>query len=367
MKIVLVAGARPNFMKVAPLLRALEQAGADVLFVHTGQHADPAMSDGFLQELGSRPPDVKLSVEAGSQSAITASVMTLIEPVLLDAAPAALVVVGDVTSTLACTLTATKIGIPVAHVEAGLRSRNRRMPEEVNRICTDHLSDWLFTTSADADANLKGEGIDAARVFPCGNVMIDSLLHTYRGLDVGGVLERYDVSPGAFVLATLHRPGNVDDPATLTGLLDVLERLDPARPVLLPVHPRTARVLQRLGRAGSSALRLLVPLGHRDFVALMSAARVVITDSGGVQEETTVLGTPCLTVRDSTERPVTVTHGTNRVVGADPAGLLSAYADAEGQRTDRRPDGWDGHAADRIAKVLLTVPPPLDVQRRDQS
>lgn len=366
MRVVLVAAARPNFMKVAPVLRALERRGVDVSLVHTGQHHDAQMSDTFFRELDLRPPDHHLHAGGGSHAVQTAAVMTSFEPLLDSLDPYAVVVCGDVNSTLACSLVAAKAGVPIAHVESGLRSRDRSMPEEVNRIAVDHLSDWLLTPSPDADANLALEGITAPRVWRVGNVMVDSLLHNRRRAEGSDVLERLGVQRG-HALVTLHRPSNVDIPAVLSGLVSVVLEVSRERQVVFPVHPRTG---QRLHEAGlltvlqaATGVALTEPLGYLDCIRLQDTASVVLTDSGGVQEETTVLGVACLTLRESTERPVTVTEGTNTVVGTDPDHILAAYHSVDTTRTPSRPEGWDGMAADRIAAVLTTVAPPLAHER----
>jgi UDP-N-acetylglucosamine 2-epimerase (non-hydrolysing) len=360
---MLVAGARPNFMKVAPILRSLEENGVDVHFVHTGQHYDVSMSTTFFDELGIRTPDTHLQAGSGSHAEATARVMLAFEPVLLAHRPDAVVVVGDVTSTLACTLVAAKLLIPVAHVEAGLRSRDRSMPEELNRLCTDQLADWLFTTSRDAGDNLAAEGYNDDRIFLVGNVMIDTLLFNRHRIDPAAVT-RHGVERGDYALLTLHRPSNVDAPDVLTGLLSVANQIAAHQPVLFPVHPRTRGRLDQLGWQQGAGVHLLEPLGYMDFLALMDAAAVVLTDSGGVQEETTALGVPCLTLRETTERPVTVTCGSNTVVGTDPQTILGAYESLSPNGQYPRPDLWDGKAAERICDVLLNVPPPLEPLRR---
>jgi UDP-N-acetylglucosamine 2-epimerase (non-hydrolysing) len=366
-RIMVVAAARPNFMKVAPVLRALERRGVEVVLVHTGQHHDEAMSGTFFDELDIRPPDHHLHCGGGSHAVQTANVMMAFEPLLEEVRPYALVVCGDVNSTLACALVAAKAGVPIAHVESGLRSRDRSMPEEVNRIAVDHLSDWLLTPSSDADDNLAAEGLSGDRVWNVGNVMVDTLLHNLRRSEQSDVLERLGIPDGGHALWTMHRPSNVDDPETLADLVDVAIRISRTRPVVFPVHPRTGYhltegdLMTRLEE--EPGILLTPPLGYLDFLRLQATAAVVMTDSGGVQEETTVLGVPCLTLRHSTERPITVTEGTNRVVGTDPATILAAYADLDTAREPRRPAGWDGMAADRIAAVLTTVAPPLAGER----
>ena len=366
-RIMVVAAARPNFMKVAPVMRALERRGVEVVLVHTGQHHDDQMSGTFFDELDIRPPDHHLHCGGGSHAVQTANVMVAFEPLLDEVRPYALVVCGDVNSTLACALVAAKAGVPIAHVESGLRSHDRSMPEEVNRIAVDHLSDWLLTPSEDADANLAAEGLTGTRVWRVGNVMVDTLMHNLRRSQDSDVLERLGIPAGGHALWTMHRPSNVDDHAVLADLVDVAIVVSASRPVVFPVHPRTgynlteSDLMARLKAA--PGIILTPPLGYLDFLRLQATAAVVMTDSGGVQEETTVLGVPCLTLRHSTERPITVTEGTNRVVGTDPTAILTAYAELDTTRTPRRPAGWDGTAADRIAAVLTTVAPPLAAER----
>jgi len=350
--VVCVAGARPNFIKVKPVMDELEKRGADVRLVHTGQHYDDAMNDVFFRDLNLRAPDHHLGAGSGSHAAQTARVMIAFEELLGGLATDAVVVVGDVNSTLACALVGAKAGRVVAHVEAGLRSRDWAMPEEVNRVVADRVSDLLFAPSPDAVDNLRSEGYFDDQIHLAGNVMIDSL---YANLDralASGVLHRHGLSPGGYGLVTLHRPSNVDDPATLAGLLGALGTVAQRLPLVLPVHPRTA---SRLDSAGVPAgLRLVPPAGYLDFIALQASARLVLTDSGGVQEETTALGVPCLTLRDSTERPITVSEGTNRVVGSDPRRIVdAAFAALTDPPAKRTPALWDGRAGARIAEVLL--------------
>jgi UDP-N-acetylglucosamine 2-epimerase (non-hydrolysing) len=366
-RLLLVAGARPNFMKVAPLLRALRRRPEvfEPLLVHTGQHYDEAMSDVFFEELGIPPPDRHLGVGSGSHAAQTARIMEAFEPVVVETKPDRVIVVGDVNSTAACALVASKMAppIPVAHVEAGLRSFDRGMPEEINRLVTDALSDLLFTTSPDADANLRSEGVPRRRIHRVGNLMIDTLKSFASRADGSKVLERLDLKP-PYALLTLHRPSNVDDETTLRRILAALREIGRSLTVLFPAHPRTADRLRRLdiaagGRAdvsgnGARGLRLVEPLGYLDFLHLQKHASLVLTDSGGVQEETTILGVPCLTLRENTERPITLTRGTNRLVGTDTRRIV-AEARRALKGTRRRPPSiplWDGRAADRIAAVL---------------
>jgi UDP-N-acetylglucosamine 2-epimerase (non-hydrolysing) len=354
-RVLAVAGARPNFMKIAALLRELEGRQAfEVFLVHTGQHYDASMSDRFFAELGIREPDVNLEVGSGSHAAMTAQVLQRIEPVIQAQRPDVVAVVGDVNSTLAAALAAVKLGVPVAHVEAGLRSFDRAMPEEINRVLTDALSEWLFVTEPSGVDHLRREGIEPSRIHLVGNVMIDTLLaHVARARE-RRVPETLGVAPGEYAVLTLHRPSNVDDPGRLGRLFDAIEEIHEELPVVFPMHPRTAAAIA--SRLGGRRLRLAVkePLGYLDFLGLMADARLVLTDSGGIQEETTVLGVPCLTLRDNTERPVTVTHGTNRIVGSDPEviraevhKILSGAASRGGV-----PELWDGRAAERITGVL---------------
>jgi UDP-N-acetylglucosamine 2-epimerase (non-hydrolysing) len=352
-RIVLVAGARPNFIKVKPVLDALEQRGAEVLLVHTGQHYDDAMNDVFFRDLGLRAPDHHLGAGSGTHAEQTARVMVAFEALVAELVPDAVVVVGDVNSTLACSLVGAKAGHVVAHVEAGLRSRDWAMPEEINRVVADRVSDLLFAPSPDAVDNLRSEGYGDDQIHLAGNVMIDSL---YANLDralKSDILHRYQLTPGGYGLVTLHRPSNVDEPDTLAGLLTALGQVSTRLPLVLPVHPRTA---SRLERAGVPAgLRLVPPAGYLDFIALQASARLVLTDSGGVQEETTALGVPCLTLRESTERPITVDEGTNRVVGCEPRAIVAAAEEALRLPSPKRtPALWDGHAGARIADALLT-------------
>lgn len=358
-----VVGARPNFMKVAPLMAALSRRGAAQRLVHTGQHFDEKMSGVFFAELGLPRPDLDLGVGSGTHGEQTGRVMIAFERALLEAAPRPdlVVVPGDVNSTVAAALVASKLGIPVAHLEAGLRSFDRAMPEELNRVVTDHLSDLLLTPSPDADENLAREGVPASRVARVGNLMIDTLrehlpraraLSTWRGL---GLPE------GGYAVVTLHRPSNVDDPAALARLLGALAEVARALPVVFPVHPRTRARLADPALAGAAAaLRLVEPLGYLEFLSLTSAARLVLTDSGGLQEESTALGVPCLTLRENTERPVTVAEGTNRVVGTDPARIVAearrALDGAAGR--GRIPALWDGRAGERAADAVLAFLSP---------
>ena len=358
MKIVNVVGARPNFVKIGPLLREMRRHPAITpTLVHTGQHYDEAMSRQFFGDLDLPVPDHDLQVGSGSHAVQTAEVMRRLEPVLTASRPDAVLVVGDVNSTLAATLTAVKLGIPVVHVEAGLRSFDRTMPEEINRVLTDAVADVLFITEEGARANLLREGAAPEKIHFVGNVMADALLASRMRWSASTIVERLRLTGRPFAVLTLHRPANVDDPDVLDELLGALRTIGRRLPIVFPVHPR---VRARLGADATEAgatrgLVCLPPLGYLDFVALMSRARLVLTDSGGIQEETTMLGVPCLTLRQNTERPVTVSQGTNRVVGTRPDTVV-----AEAFRTlddPPRPVGppplWDGAAARRIVDVLL--------------
>ncbi|MBW3614732.1 MAG: UDP-N-acetylglucosamine 2-epimerase (non-hydrolyzing) [Actinobacteria bacterium] len=352
MRFLCVAGARPNFMKIKPVLDALEARGAETVLVHTGQHYDPGMSEVFFEELGIRRPDYSLGVGSGTHAEQTARVMVAFEPLLDQLRPDAVVVVGDVNSTLACSLVAAKANVAVAHVEAGLRSGDWTMPEEVNRVVTDRLSRWLLAPSPDAVDNLVAEGVEAARIHLVGNVMVDTLVANLDRARQRPVLAALGLVAGDYGVVTLHRPATVDDPQTLAPLMQALTTISADLPLVFPVHPRTRRHLEVL--ALPPTLQLIEPTGYLDFIALEAGARLVMTDSGGVQEETTVLGVPCLTLRDNTERPITVTEGTNRVVGRSPGAVISAARGAiDHPPPPRRPALWDGRAAGRIADALL--------------
>ncbi|SEK52170.1 UDP-N-acetylglucosamine 2-epimerase (non-hydrolysing) [Roseateles sp. YR242] len=366
----LIAGARPNFMKLAPLVRALRADGHLAWrLVHTGQHHDHAMSGVFFEELGLPPPDMSLNCHGGSHAQLTARIMQAYEPVVVADRPAACVVVGDVDSTLACALTARKLGVRVAHVEAGLRSGDMSMPEEINRRATDALSDWLFTTEPSATAHLRREGHPESHIHEVGHVMVDNLLYQHRqvvGADRAGWAGRAEqeaalAAVGRYGVVTLHRPSNVDDAGQLAALLGALGRLSERLPLLFPVHPRTRGRIEALSLDLPSSLVLLSPLSYQPFLSLWSGAAVVLTDSGGLQEETTALGVPCLTIRENTERPITVEMGTNRLVGTDATTVLTmahALLDAlEGGlwAGGRRPPLWDGSASSRIVSVLSSA------------
>jgi UDP-N-acetylglucosamine 2-epimerase (non-hydrolysing) len=357
-KILLVAGARPNFVKLAPLLRSLQpQAGIDTITVHTGQHYDHAMSESFFQELRIPPPQVNLEVGSGSHAQQTATIMARFEPVLEANRPDWVVVFGDVNSTIACALVAAKAGAAVAHVEAGLRSNDWSMPEEVNRVLTDRLSQRLYTPSRDANDNLIREGTKPDYIKLVGNIMVDTLKDQLPRIDQKAVLSEHQLHRGRFVLVTLHRPSSVDDPATLARLCEGLREAAEQEPVLLPAHPRTIHRLGELGlRERLGGVRLMQPLPYPVFLGLMASARVVVTDSGGVQEETTALGVPCITARQNTERPITITEGTNQLFDPTSDGLVAALREADGRR-GRVPELWDGHTAERIVADLLVAQP----------
>ncbi|MFI1095640.1 non-hydrolyzing UDP-N-acetylglucosamine 2-epimerase [Streptomyces sp. NPDC020917] len=369
MRIVCVAGARPNYMKIKPVMDALERRGAEVLLVHTGQHYDEAMNGVFFRDLGIRPPDRFLGVGSGTHAEQTGRVMAAFEPLLAELRPDAVVVVGDINSTLACALVTAKAGPLLAHVEAGLRSRDWTMPEEVNRVVTDRVSDYLLAPSADAADHLRAEGYREDQIHVVGNVMIDTLLANLERARRGDALRQLGLTAGEYGLVTLHRPANVDDPEMLAGLLKALGEVAGRCPLVLPVHPRAAGRLADLGVPGG--LRLIPPAGYLDFIALQDSARIVLTDSGGVQEETTALGVPCVTLRDNTERPVTVEQGTNVLAGRDPEQIVATvHAVLDDPPAPRRPDLWDGRAGERIAEVLLDRdgaagrPRPTDLPRR---
>lgn len=351
-----IVGARPNFMKIGPILSALKRHDIKAPLLHTGQHYDDKMNDRIFQDLDLPQPKVNLGVGSGTHAQQTAEVMRRFEPELDRIAPDAVLVVGDVNSTLACALVAVKKGIRVIHVEAGLRSFDRTMPEEINRILTDQISDFLFTTEKDALVNLQREGIAADKVFFVGNVMIDTLLQsTQKAVSPSHTMGRD--WPGGHALVTLHRPSNVDAPDTLRRLVGCLTAIAAQIPVVFPIHPRTRAKLEEQGLTATMSaadITLLPPLGYLEMLGMTRSARLVVTDSGGLQEETTALGVPCLTVRENTERPITITQGTNTLVGVDPAAIMAAFGDimASGGKAGRRPELWDGHAGERIAEIL---------------
>lgn len=360
-KILHVVGARPNFMKIAPVMQAIARAGfADQKLVHTGQHYDIAMSDVFFTDLGMPVPDIHLGVGSGSHAEQTAKVLVGFERVCLDEKPDLVVVAGDVNSTLACALDCAKLRIPCAHVEAGLRSFDMEMPEEVNRIVTDRLCEILLTPSPDADENLRQEGTDPSRIFRVGNVMIDTLLAHLPKARAAGPQARMGVEPGRYGVLTLHRPSNVDDPEVFGGLVEALGEIQRHLPIVFPLHPRTRKRMEDFGlgprMAALAGLLLCEPLGYLEFLGLTADAKLVLTDSGGLQEETTALGIPCLTIRENTERPVTVSEGTNTLVGVDPRRIVDEVMRVLSGtgKAGRVPALWDGGASERIAEVLRT-------------
>jgi len=356
MKIAHVVGARPNFMKVAPVHAAAAARGLHQTLIHTGQHYDEKMSEIFFDELGLPRPDVNLNVGSGTHAVQTAEVMLRIEPVLSELAPDWLFVYGDVNSTMAAALVAVKLGIRVAHVEAGLRSGDRTMPEEINRLVTDRLAHLLLTPSSDGDENLLAEGVSAERIRLVGNVMIDTLVGLLQNARERWPSLQAQWNLDRFALVTLHRPSNVDDERKLVALLETIAR---ELPVVFPIHPRTRDSIRRAGFDIPHGMTVVDPLGYLDFLALQERATVVITDSGGVQEETTFLGIPCLTMRANTERPVTVSIGTNTLIGDDLT-LLRAQVQAVIEGRGKRgavPPLWDGHAAERVIDALLSAPP----------
>jgi UDP-N-acetylglucosamine 2-epimerase (non-hydrolysing) len=347
-------------MKVAPIVAAMKQRPTEFvpLVLHTGQHYDASMSDAFFSDLALPTPDIHLGVGSGSHAVQTAAVMERFEPVVLKEKPDWVLVVGDVNSTIACALVCVKLGIKVAHVEAGLRSRDRTMPEEINRLLTDQIADLLFTPSPDADQNLLAEGIPAERIKLVGNVMIDSLFSNVERARESKIKSELGLSEGPYAVLTLHRPSNVDNRQTFERILSALETISDSLPIIFPVHPRTRKTLAEFGfteRVNSKTnLRLIEPLGYLDFLSLYSTARLVLTDSGGIQEETTALGIPCLTLRENTERPITVELGTNVVVGTNTQRIIQeAHAILNGQKKQSsKPPLWDGHTAERILAEL---------------
>jgi len=362
-RVLLVAGARPNFMKIAPIARELERRRNlfESILVHTGQHYDAAMSRIFFDQLGLPRPAIDLEVGSDSHARQTAAIMTAFEPVLLEWKPDVVLVVGDVNSTIACALVASKQRVRVAHVEAGLRSFDRDMPEEINRVLTDQISDLLFVTESSGVENLRREGISEDRIFLVGNVMIDTLLAHRDAALALGTPARMGMQPGQYGVITLHRPSNVDDPRALEELFGAIGEISRDLPLVFPVHPRTRASLSRSAAVrrlcDEQRLHLSDPMGYLEFLGLVAESAVVLTDSGGVQEETTVLGVPCLTLRTSTERPATITHGTNLLAGVRPAGILEAWRTVKTtRRIARVPPLWDGKAAERIIAILEPEP-----------
>ena len=364
--ILCVVGARPNFMKIAPIMRAFnrQESGIQATLLHTGQHYDAAMKSSFFDQLHIPEPDIDLGVGSGSHAVQTAEVMLRFEPVLDQLKPAAVLVLGDVNSTISCALVAVKKGIPVIHVEAGLRSYDRDMPEEINRVLTDQISELLFTTERSAEANLVREGVSADKVHFVGNVMIDTLRYNLdRAVDPATVFSAaespFDIAQldSGYALLTMHRPSNVDKPQNLKQLLDTLCSISEKIPLVFPTHPRTAQRIREQGltdQIRAARILQLPPQGYLEMLGLMKNARLVLTDSGGIQEETTALGVPCITLRENTERPITAEEGTNTVVGIDPGKIFSAVDEvmSTGGKAGRVPEYWDGHAAERIVEVI---------------
>jgi UDP-N-acetylglucosamine 2-epimerase (non-hydrolysing) len=370
LKIINIVGARPNLPKIAPLMREMQRhPEIEPILVHTGQHYDEALSDIFFRQMGIPTPHVNLEVGSGSHAAQTAEVLKRVEPVLIEHQPDLVLVVGDVNSTIAVSLAAVKLGISVAHVEAGLRSFDRSMPEEINRILTDALADYLFVTEEDAIQHLLKEGRPRESIYLVGNVMIDSLRHFLPIAQKSPIGEDLGLKNGAdwqrFAVLTLHRPSNVDSTEKLAELLGAIDSIASQVPVIFPVHPRTQQRLAQAGIKTHPQLRMIPPIGYLDFLCLLSKATLVLTDSGGIQEETTALGVPCLTLRENTERPITISEGTNQLIGTDPAKIIAAAQSilAGNGKAGRIPPFWDGHAAERIVDVLLKNPPWAPIEK----
>jgi len=360
-KVICVCGARPNFMKIAPLMRVFAQNGNfETLLVHTGQHYDENMSKLFFEELGIPKPDINLEVGSGSHAVQSAEIMKRFEPVVQDYKPDYVLVVGDVNSTIACGLVAVKLGVRLIHVEAGLRSFDRNMPEEINRILTDSISDLLFVTEQSGIENLHKEGVNSGKVHFVGNVMIDTLLANQERARESDIMNRLGLEPKTYTVITLHRPSNVDNEKTLGEILSAFEVIQKDLKLIFPVHPRTRENMMCHGLADKlqsmENLIMIDPVGYLDFLCLMSQAALVLSDSGGIQEETTILGVPCMTLRENTERPVTITEGTNRLVHVTTEDILRHYNDiksSDSQIDSRIPKFWDGKAAERIAEIIV--------------
>lgn len=355
----LIVGARPNFMKIAPVIREIERKAAvgtaiSYRLVHTGQHYDRSMSGSFFEELGIPEPHINLNVGSGTQAEQTAGIMLGYERLLAERKPDICIVVGDVTSTMACAITAKKMLVAVAHIEGGIRSGDMTMPEEVNRIVTDSITDYFFTTSETANENLRKSGVSDDRIFFVGNTMIDTLLHSRARFRKPALWDELKLREKGYIVLTLHRPNNVDDPANLRQLLDEISGSSGHLPLIFPVHPRTRRVIKESGMTISPALSLTEPLGYLEFNYLVERALAVITDSGGITEETTVMGVPCMTLRNSTERPETVTMGTNELLGTNPDAIAPAMAMLFSGKWKKGsvPPLWDGHAAERIIEII---------------
>lgn len=354
LRLLCVGGARPNFMKLAPVLAALRaDSRFHPLLVHTGQHYDHQMSGAFFRDLGLPDPEFYLGVGSGSHAQQTAEILKSFEPVALEAKPGAVLVVGDVNSTLGCALVAAKLCVPVIHVEAGLRSFDRSMPEEINRVLTDAISDLLLVSEPSGLANLEREGVDAEKVSLVGNLMIDSLRRHQDQARELGMAQRLGLAPGSYAVVTLHRPANVDEPGALQGILEALLAIAADLPLVFPVHPRTRSRMPPEDEIDGARLRLLDPLSYLEFLSLMTDSAAVFTDSGGIQEETTVLGIPCFTLRDNTERPVTIEQGTNILAGTSKDSILAAWREHGLRRPGARiPDLWDGQAAARCVQAI---------------
>tara|TARA_Y100000766_G_scaffold284807_1_gene304742 strand:- start:4962 stop:6065 length:1104 start_codon:yes stop_codon:yes gene_type:complete len=356
--IILVVGARPNFMKIAPIYAELNRRGEKLILLHTGQHYDDNMSKVFFDDLGMPKPDIYLGVGSGSHAYQTATVMVEFEKICNENAPSMVIVVGDVNSTVACSIVCAKLRIPCAHVEAGLRSFDRDMPEEINRILTDSVADLLLTPSPDGDENLRAEGVHENRIFRVGNVMIDSLYSNLEKSKTSNILQTFALS-NEYAVLTLHRPSNVDNKDNFSGIIGALEKIGNEIQLVFPVHPRTEKMAKSFGLYDRLAkipnIILTGPVGYLDFVALMATSKMVLTDSGGLQEETTALGIPCITLRENTERPITVKEGTNTIVGCNPELILkTAFQVLKGEgKAGRIPELWDGKTSSRIADVIL--------------
>ena len=358
MKLLHVAGARPNFVKIASIIRVCNNhPRIESLLVHTGQHYSPNMSKMFFDELDIPLPDINLEVGSSSHAQQTAEIMKRFEPVLLEHRPDAVLVVGDVNSTVACTIVAAKMGIKTIHVEAGLRSFDRTMPEEINRLLTDAISDILFVSETSGVENLRHEGVDESKIHFVGNVMIDTLEHNRKKAERSNILEKLGLTADNYAVVTLHRPSNVDVQDVFRGILDAFEVIQNDMSIVFPMHPRTFSNMESNGfRARLTGMRNMMivdPLGYLDFLKLMSESKIVLTDSGGMQEETTILGVPCLTLRENTERPITITEGTNRLVGTNTQAIIAGYRESlNGSPNNNRPKFWDGKTSERIVKIL---------------